>query len=68
VRTLGRVRFLDADGGLGEPGLPAISAGFAFTCGTTEEGEARCWGDNSNGQLGDGSGINRTQPVAVAAP
>ena len=25
-------------------------------------------GDNSNGQLGDGSGINRTQPVAVAAP
>ncbi|MEZ4737191.1 MAG: RCC1 domain-containing protein [Caldilineaceae bacterium] len=26
----------------------------------------RCWGANNDGQLGDGSGINQVQPVAVA--
>ncbi len=29
-----------------------ISAGHRFSCGVTSSGEAYCWGNNSNGQLG----------------
>ncbi len=35
-------------------------------CGLTAAGEAYCWGNNSNGQLGDNSTINATNPVAVS--
>lgn len=36
------------------------------TCGVTTDARAYCWGWNLNGQLGDGSTINRTAPAAVA--
>jgi len=43
----------------------AIAAGYQHSCGVTQGAEAYCWGDNSSGQLGDGSNINRLLPVLV---
>jgi alpha-tubulin suppressor-like RCC1 family protein len=37
-------------------GRPAnLSAGFLHTCRTSDDGTAECWGNNSFGQLGDGT-------------
>ena len=43
-----------------------ISAGTSHTCGTTTANVAYCWGANGDGQLGDGTTISRTAPVAVS--
>lgn len=43
----------------------AITAGGRHTCGLGASGTAWCWGDNSSGQLGDGSTIQRTTPTPV---
>lgn len=49
-------------------GVVAISAGGAFTCavmGNSASGSAKCWGDNSSGELGDGTNTDRSLPVDV---
>ena len=46
----------------------SVTAGSFHTCGRTPAGAATCWGDNSRGQLGDGTRTNRVTPVAVAQP
>ena len=52
-------------------GVTAIAAGgFNSTQGTTcavVSGGVDCWGDNSNGQVGDNSTTNRTSPVVTIA-
>jgi alpha-tubulin suppressor-like RCC1 family protein len=43
-----------------------VKAGLGFTCGVTLADRAYCWGFNGQGQLGDGTKINRFAPVPVA--
>jgi alpha-tubulin suppressor-like RCC1 family protein len=47
-------------------GVEAIAAGGDHSCALTSGGEVKCWGDNLFGQLGDGTRINRSRPVAVS--
>ena len=42
-----------------------IAVGANHSCARLESGRVKCWGMNDRGQLGDGTLINRTQPVDV---
>ncbi len=42
-----------------------ISVGWGHACGITQAGAVFCWGDNSQGQLGDGTTQSRATSVAV---
>jgi alpha-tubulin suppressor-like RCC1 family protein len=45
----------------------AITAGYDHSCLITGGGRAaRCWGDNSKGQLGNGSTVGQAAPVSVS--
>jgi alpha-tubulin suppressor-like RCC1 family protein len=52
-------------------GCPALSgvahaeAGSGHTCAALADGSARCWGGNSNGQIGNGSNTNSSLPQTV---
>jgi hypothetical protein len=47
-------------------GLSAVVTGGSHSCGLTADGHALCWGDNSMGQLGDGTMTARAKPGPVA--
>ncbi|WP_196073364.1 RCC1 domain-containing protein [Nakamurella alba] len=54
----------------GVPGgtpVSAVSAGGSHTC-AVSGGAAYCWGDNTYGQVGDGTTTRRTAPVRVGGP
>jgi alpha-tubulin suppressor-like RCC1 family protein len=42
-----------------------LAAGYRFTCSLAPTGDARCWGSNPYGQLGDGTTQTRLAPAAV---
>jgi alpha-tubulin suppressor-like RCC1 family protein len=45
----------------------SVSAGQSHTCAVTVDGTLWCWGDNSEGQLGDGTEDSESTPVAVGS-
>jgi alpha-tubulin suppressor-like RCC1 family protein len=47
-------------------GVVDISASHHVTCAVLRSGQARCWGANDRGQLGDGTTTERHLPVAVS--
>jgi hypothetical protein len=54
----------------GQTGMPrlvatGISAGTDMTCATVQDGSVWCWGENDDGQLGDGTTTGSDVPVRV---
>jgi len=45
-----------------------MATGGTFTCGLTPAGQTYCWGNNGNGQLGNGTTTSSASPVAVSQP
>ena len=61
----------DCDGsepGYNVPILTQISSGSYHTCAVLDDGSVSCWGDNANGQLGDGTRVGHTVPDSVLLP
>ena len=52
-------------GGAALAGISAVTAGAAYSCAIAAAGDARCWGSNSRGRLGDGTTFDRENPVGV---
>ena len=51
--------------GFANGGVARVSTGSLHTCAITTAGAVVCWGDNSHGQVGDGTLNVRPTPVAV---
>jgi alpha-tubulin suppressor-like RCC1 family protein len=49
-------------------GVATISAGSSHTCVVMTDSTARCWGDNTYGQLGNDTTVYSTVPVTVVDP
>jgi parallel beta-helix repeat protein len=46
-------------------GVAEIDAGYNYTCALLDSGGKKCWGINTYGELGDGTGNNSNVPVDV---
>lgn len=50
----------------GLEGATLLRAGYAHSCALRSDGTVHCWGQNTHGQLGDGTTLARLAPVPVA--
>ena len=46
-------------------GIASVTGGDAHSCAVTSTNSVKCWGDNSQGALGDGTTTNRSTPVDI---
>ncbi len=56
---------VDMTGVLNDKVVSKIAAGYNTTC-AIADARAYCWGDNTYGQVGDGTTTHRSSPVAVS--
>lgn len=49
----------------GLTGVRSIAGGDNHACAVLDDGQVNCWGDNSQGQLGDGTLLAKLEPVKV---
>ncbi len=59
------VDVLSAPGGTALMGARSLVAGYYHTCALMEDTSVKCWGNNGNGQLGDGTNTRQPYPVPV---
>ncbi len=55
-----------SEGTLTYVGPTQLAAGYGFACARLNDGTVRCWGANTEGQLGNGTTKNSPVPVEVA--
>ena len=53
-------------GALGD--VAQVALGDEHTCARLGSGQARCWGSNHDGALGDGTEVDRPRPIIVQRP
>ena len=49
-------------------GVKSMALGENFTCAIISWGRLKCWGENTHGQLGDGSQIDSPLPLTAILP
>jgi hypothetical protein len=49
-------------------GFTSVTVGSGQICGTAVSGTLYCWGDNQQGDVGDGTTVARPHPTIVTAP
>ena len=50
------------------PGVVDISSGYHHVCALQADGNISCWGNGSNGQMGNGSNASSNIPVVITIP
>jgi alpha-tubulin suppressor-like RCC1 family protein len=48
-------------------GVSSLGSGRFHSCALISDGSVYCWGDNENGELGDGTTTNRSVPVRAGS-
>ncbi len=60
-------RYIVRDDDGGDDPMVKIATGDSHTCAITQAGKLYCWGENTAGQIGDGTYIHRSYPVEIDA-